>query len=180
MADLQPALTWLNANQGAVQALSSIVTSIVTVFLFAITSVYVRATLRSTKAIETDLKFRTKPLPNVALTILDEKGCEYRFKIEVTTLNAPLRFRSLILTFREENEHEYELNFPVAQFVLRLGEMYESEQGYLPGSPVQTWSATLIYTDLANLRSYEAQFGSFETHLHYEKELRPLRFRSHR
>jgi hypothetical protein len=180
MADPQPALTWLNANQGAVQALSSIVTAIVTIFLFLITSVYVRATLRSTKAIEADLKFRTKPLPNVAMTKLEGSGSEYRFKIEVTTLNAPLRFRSLAVKFEQEDKHEYKLEFPVAHFVLRLGEMYESEQGFYPGTPVQTWRATLIYTDLANLRSYEARFSSWETHLHYEEELLPLRIRSHR
>jgi hypothetical protein len=154
-----------------VQAVSSMVTTMLTFFLILITIIYVRANVRSTKAIETDLKFRTKPLPALTLNRVDSVSGFLKYKVEVTTEHAPLRFRSIVLKFRQKDGHVHENHLQVANFVLRITETYSLVQEFCPGAPVESWSANLAYADMANLRWYEAFYDDSETQLNFEVDV---------
>src|ERR1700730_5606040 len=123
------AVNWINQNQSFLQTISSALVALLTLVLIVITIIYVRANWRVMKIMETDLRYRTKPLPSL---VVETKAADigYPYRLTITAMNAPLRFLELKLVFFHEDLHSsgkqfgHEERFPLYNRVLRLGEAF--------------------------------------------------------
>ncbi len=164
-------MSWLVHNQVLVTLLSALVIAALTVLLLILNAIYVHANWRMMRVVETDLRFRTKPIPNLTLVQTVDRDVGYRYDLDVKTDNAPLRFISLELSFRlnevdnPDHKHVHKDFLQVQNRVLRSSATYHHSGMFYPTAPVEYWCALLQYSDLAGVSAYEAKFDSWDTYL---------------
>lgn len=106
-----------------------------------------------TKAVETDLQYRSRPLPRIRLKGHHFKQL-YNWDIEITTDNAPLKILSIAIEFAyTDGKVDYE-RCPVEDQVLRLGEVYKFSHSFTPTDHVVLLRGLLRYKDLTELHEY--------------------------
>jgi len=175
-------MKWMSQNAAL---LISIVSAVLTAVIALFTIAYTRANWRSMRAMEADFRYRSKPLPRLKLTTTLKDNGWFKFVVDVTTAQAPLRFFSLNLWFVHEggsgHRHRHQETMQVQNSVLHLDETYEQEGEFFPGAPITDWQAELVYSDLTPLPiSYRARFSMEDSQLGHEEIVEDLRKESER
>lgn len=139
-------IQWLNANAGAVQALTAIAIMILTASLVGITAHYARASWRVARLMESDLRYRIEPrfIVNVERYDSVSKGPD-RLKVSLQSEKAPFFVRQFKLTLRKLGEDKSEVfEIPVEQSKCTQYHRYETAyalKGY------DEWQADILYAD---------------------------------
>jgi hypothetical protein len=163
-------IKWLIDNPAALSAFGVLTSSLLTFVLIVLTALYSRANWKTMRLMETDLRFRTKPIPVFDVTMGVDKDGWMHFAVKVSTTNAPLRFVSLLIKFpQEDGNHTHQVHAQVQNRVLRIGPEYQLVGEFFPSSPTSDWKAKLVYSDLAGLHSYVTSFEKSEPFLDYER-----------
>ena len=169
-------LSWLATHGNEIQALSGLAIAIFTLVLLLVTGVYVRANWKIMNLMEADLRYRTKPIPDVKVETSALGSHDwFHYTITIRTTNAPLRFDSLECGFLQSGtppKHRHIETFPyIGARVLRTKEEYSHSAKFFPADPIESWNVTLTYSDLTGRVHYRNTFDSFDQHLSNEEIL---------
>jgi hypothetical protein len=88
-----------------VQTATAVIVAVLTLVLIVLNIIYVRANWRVMRLMETDLRFRTRPIPSFTLENPTEAHGWYGFKVLVSASNAPMRLLELVLKFHHADVH---------------------------------------------------------------------------
>jgi hypothetical protein len=164
-------LHWIYNNREFLQAISGIVIGLLTVILIILNTIYVRANWKTMRLMEADLRFRTKPLPSVVVTMdVNEATGICLWSLKLTATSAPMRVLQLTVSFKQK-EHVHREHIRIENMVLRVNENYSANDQFHYGDPPTQWQAELTYADVADLMRYRANFASLEPHLGFEEAI---------
>lgn len=160
-------LHWVETHPVLIQALSSLVVAGMTLVLIALTCVYARANWKTMRLMEADIRFRTEPIPKVALRFMNAASPmetslspQKTVKVCLTTSNAPLVIKDLRLSVSFKSGAHNDFHLPVAGMIrLPLGDEYEVDTEIVAAESMDHWSVNLEYWDLTGKIEYRTWFG---------------------
>lgn len=166
---------WIDTHPALLQALSSLIVACMTLVLIAVTSVYARANWKTMRLMEADIRFRTEPIPKVALRLAaaasameTSLGREKLVKVCITTANAPLVIKDVRLSVSFKSGAHRDFHSPVAGMIrLPVGDEYELDTEIVANESIDHWSVNLDYWDLTGKIEYRIWFGPNGTTFSY-------------
>ncbi|HTQ96381.1 MAG TPA: hypothetical protein VMH89_06225 [Candidatus Acidoferrum sp.] len=103
---------WIVCNKDAIQAVIGIVTALLTLALVIVTFIYAWVTYRTFRTIESDLLFRSRPIPSfhihVSETPRGNNAKSVFFEVKIEALHAPMLLREVAVTFQFVGSQESE------------------------------------------------------------------------
>src|ERR1700689_4261550 len=117
-------MQWVESHLAILQALSGLMAACMTLVLILLTCVYARANWKTMRLMEADFRFRTEPIPKITLRLahtaspMETSLAQHKtVKVCITTSNAPLVIKDLLLSVSFKSGAHKDFHLPVAGMV---------------------------------------------------------------